>query len=101
MRQCVVADLTGYLIILGDNGKILILDQEGEFVSTLKKDMQYFTTVMTTHDKLLLGTERGTICVYHLASLSFISEVPYQLGVLQNFQLNQSALVDKSKAKLR
>lgn len=47
--------------------------------------MSFFTTMSTAHDKLLLGTDRGTICVYHLASLQFINEVPYQLGVIQNF----------------
>ncbi|CDW81046.1 UNKNOWN [Stylonychia lemnae] len=95
MRQCLVAELTGYLLILGDNGKILILDQEGEFISTIKRDLTFFTTINTAHDKLLLGTDRGTICVYHLASLQFISEIPYQLGVLSNFQLNSSPYIDK------
>lgn len=82
MKQCIVAELTGYLLILGDNGRILILDQEGEFVSTIKKDLAFFTNICTAHDKLLLGTERGTICVYHMASLQFISEIPYQLSIL-------------------
>jgi hypothetical protein len=40
------------------------------------------------HDKLLLGTERGTVCVYHMASLQFINEIPYQLSMLNNFNLN-------------
>lgn len=26
IKQCIVAELTGYLLILGDNGKVLILD---------------------------------------------------------------------------
>lgn len=26
ITQCVVSDLTGYLLILGENGKVLILD---------------------------------------------------------------------------
>jgi hypothetical protein len=35
--QIVVAELTGFLLILGDNGKVLILDQAGEFVSCIYK----------------------------------------------------------------
>jgi hypothetical protein len=69
MKQCLIADLTGFYLILGDNGRVLILDQEGEFVSTIARDMSFFTVIGTAHDKLLLGTERGTICVYHMASL--------------------------------
>jgi len=77
MKQLVVADLTGFLLILGENGRILILDQEGEFVSSIARDLQVFSVIGTAHDKLLLGTERGTVCVYHLASLQFINEIPY------------------------
>lgn len=78
-----MADLTGFLLILGDNGKLLILDQEGTFVSTIPpKTGSHFTVIGTAHDKLLLGTDRGTVCVYHMASLAFVSEVPYQLSVL-------------------
>jgi hypothetical protein len=61
--------LTGYLVILGDNGRVLILDQEGEFVSAIKKEFTFFTVIGTAHDKLLIGTEKGTVCVYHMASL--------------------------------
>jgi hypothetical protein len=74
--------LTGFLLILGDNGKVLILDQQGEFVSTVFKQGVFFTTVGVANDKLLLGTERGLIHVYHLASLSFVSEIPYQFSLL-------------------
>lgn len=56
---------------------MLILDSQGEFVSTLTKDGVVFTRIGTAHDKLLLGTNRGTVHVYHMASLQFISEIPY------------------------
>ena len=65
------------MLILGENGKVLILDQAGEFVSTVSKQNVFFTTIGIANDKLLLGTDRGTIAVYHLASLSFVSEIPY------------------------
>ena len=64
-------------MILSENGKVLILDQVGEFVSTVFKEGTFFTTIGIANDKLLLGTERGQIHVYHLASLSFVSEIPY------------------------
>lgn len=57
-------------------------------MSTIQRDLTYFTVIGTAHDKILLGTEKGTLCVYHMASLQFINEVPYQLSLVQNFQLN-------------
>jgi len=46
-------------------------------VSTVQKEGVFFTKIGTAHDKLLLGTNNGTVNVYHLASLQFISEIPY------------------------
>ena len=56
-------------MILGLNGKVLILDSQGEFVSTISREGVFFSDIATANDKLLLGTERGMIHVYHLASL--------------------------------
>jgi hypothetical protein len=83
-----ISELTGFYLILGESGKVLILDENGEFVSTVAKQGIFFTRVGTAHDKLLLGTNRGTIHVYHMASLQFISEIPYQLSFLEKFSLN-------------
>ena len=69
--------MTEFMLILGDNGKVLILDSQGEFVSTVAKQGVHFTTIGVASDKLLLGTDRGSVQVYHLASLQFISEIPY------------------------
>jgi hypothetical protein len=93
MKQLLVSDMTGFLFILGDNGKVLILDQDGEFVSTINKESQFYSTMGITQDKLLLGTERGTVSVYHLASLQFINDIPYQLAILSNFNLNNPKLI--------
>ena len=75
-------------MILGLNGKVLILDSQGEFVSTISREGVFFSDIATANDKLLLGTERGTIHVYHLASLQFVSEIPYQMTLLQDTCLN-------------
>lgn len=83
-----IAELTNFFLILGESGKLLILDQQGEFVSTVAKDGVVFTRIATAHDKLLLGTNRGTVHVYHMASLQFISEIPYQLSFFEKFSLN-------------
>lgn len=88
MQSCVISELSGFLVILGKNGKVLILDQEGEFISTVSNLTVVYTTICAAHDKLLLGTDRGTVHAYHMASLEFIVEVPYQLGHLSNFSLN-------------
>ena len=57
-------------------------------MSTVSKDGVFFTKIGTAHDKLMLGTNKGTVHVYHLASLQFISEIPFQLSFLQKFSLN-------------
>jgi hypothetical protein len=88
ISQLLVAELTGFLLILGDNGKVLILDQVGEFVSTVYKPGVVFTSLGIANDKLLLGTDKGLIHVYHLASLSFVSEIPYQFTLLPSHIMN-------------
>ena len=60
-------------------------------MSTISKEGTVFTRIGTAHDKLLLGTNRGTLHVYHMASLQFISEVPYQLSFLEKFSLNSTS----------
>ena len=57
------------MLILGMNGKVLILDAKGEFVSTVSKQGTIFTEISTCDDRLLLGTEKGTVHAYHIASL--------------------------------
>lgn len=64
-----VSELTNFFLILSESGRVLILDQQGEFVSTLSRDGVFFTRLGAAHDKLLLGTNRGTVHVYHMASL--------------------------------
>lgn len=59
-------------------------------MSTVSKEGILFTNIGVAHDKLLLGTNRGTVHVYHMASLQFISEIPFQLSFLDRFSLNSS-----------
>jgi hypothetical protein len=47
-------------------------------VSTIYKDHAEFSVIgSASNDKILLGTDRGTVCVYNMASLTFINEIPY------------------------
>ena len=80
------------MLILGANGKVLILDSNGEFVSTVSKQGAFFTHIGTCDDRLLLGTERGTVHAYHIASLQFINEIPYQMALLPSNCLNEDPL---------
>ncbi len=80
------------MLILGMNGKVLILDSKGEFVSTVSRQGAFFTNIGTCDDRLLLGTEKGTVHAYHIASLQFISEIPYQLALLPNTCINEDPL---------
>lgn len=74
------------------NGKVLILDSKGEFVSTVSRQGVFFTCIGTCDDRLLLGTEKGTVHAYHIASLQFINEIPYQIGLLPNMCINDDLL---------
>jgi hypothetical protein len=102
VKQMQIAELVNFFLILGENGKVLILDHQGEFVSTVAKEGTTFTKIGTAHDKLMLGTNRGTVNVYHLASLQFISEIPFQLSFLQKFSLNNisKGTVDQEQLSL-
>ena len=64
-----MAELTGFLLVLGENGKLLVLDGNGEFVTTVSKQGVFFTEIGQSGDKLLLGTEKGAIQAFHMASL--------------------------------
>jgi hypothetical protein len=77
IAKCIVAELTGFLLVLGENGKLLVLDGKGEFVSTISKAGIFFTDLGQCGDKLLLGTDKGTIQAFHMASLQYAGEVPY------------------------
>ena len=92
ITQCIVADLTGFLLVLGQNGKVLVLDGAGEFVSTVSKQGVFFTKMSQCGDKLLLGTDRGTIQAFHMASLQFAGEVPYQMALLEDGCLNSKTV---------
>lgn len=100
IKSCVIAQLTGFFLILGDNGKLLILDQKGEFVSTVSKEGVIFTVIGTASDKLLLGTDKGSIHVYHMASLKFVAEIPYQMALLANGCLNLAQTMNDLRAGL-
>jgi hypothetical protein len=95
--QCLVAELTGFLLVLGDNGKVLVLDASGEFVSTISKNGVFFTHLGQCGDKLLLGTDKGTVQAYHLASLQFVGEIPYQMALLENNCLNAKSVTENLK----
>lgn len=57
-------------------------------MSTVSKEGIFITNVAAAYDKMMLGTNRGTVLVYHMASLQFISEIPFQLSFLEKFSLN-------------
>jgi hypothetical protein len=57
VKQVVVSEMTGFVLILGESGKVLILDQEGQFVSTFNQPGVVFTCIAVANDKLLLGTD--------------------------------------------
>ena len=69
ITQAKVSELSKFIIILGKNGRVLILDYEGEFVTCISMPGVFFSTIGTTNDKILLGTDRGIIHAYSLSTL--------------------------------
>lgn len=53
--------ITGYLFILSDNGKVLILNSDGEYVNSLDKLEHQFTSISCANECLYLGTHIGNI----------------------------------------
>jgi hypothetical protein len=57
----------GYLFVLGENGKILVLEAEnGDYIHTIADSVLKFTCMTISNDKILLGTNAGAIHVYSI-----------------------------------
>jgi len=83
------SELNKFIIILGKNGKVLILDFEGEFVSCISVTGVFFSTIGITNDKILLGTDRGLIYAYSLSTLQLLNQIPYQMALIPSGMLNK------------
>jgi len=75
--DAVSSEIIGFLIVLGRNGSVLILNANGQFVSTIERPEIEFTSLSCSKENLYLGTFRGTIFNYHLSSLSLIKELSH------------------------
>lgn len=64
----------------------------------MSKEGVIFTVIGTASDKLLLGTDKGSIHVYHMASLKFVAEIPYQMVLLANGCLNRAQTMNDLRA---
>jgi len=75
--DAVSSDIIGFLIILGWNGSVLILNSSGQYVSTIERPEIEFTSVSCSRENLYLGTFTGSVYNYHLSSLQLIKELSH------------------------
>lgn len=64
--KCALEDVTtsemkGFIFILSSNGKVLILDAEGEYVTSLQRPDVEFSSLSSSYENLYLGTTNGTV----------------------------------------
>ena len=57
--DAVSSDMIGFIIVLGRNGAVLILNSEGKYVSTIERADVQFTSVAVSNENLFLGTFSG------------------------------------------
>ena len=57
--SAVSSDMIGFLIVLGRNGSVLILNSEGSYVSTIERPEMEFTAIACSNENLYLGTFTG------------------------------------------
>lgn len=56
LLDAVSQDIIGFLIILGWNGSVLILNSNGSYVSTIERPEIEFTSLACSGENLYLGT---------------------------------------------
>ena len=67
--DAVSSEIIGFLVILSANGKVLILDSEGEYVSSIERSDLEFSSIACSQENLYLGTMNGTVHSYSVSSL--------------------------------
>lgn len=67
--DAVSQEMIGFLIILGRNGSVLILNSSGSYVSTIERPEIEFTSLSCSGENLYLGTFNGSVLNYHISSL--------------------------------
>jgi len=69
LLDAVSSEIIGFLIVLGRNGSVLILNSSGSYVSTIERPEIEFTSISCSWENLYLGTFTGSVMNYHLSSL--------------------------------
>jgi hypothetical protein len=65
----VSSESLGFLFVLSKNGKILALDSQGEYVSSINRPGVDFTSISCSYENLFVGTASGTLHNYKISSL--------------------------------
>ena len=63
------SEMKGFIFVLSSNGKVLILDSEGEYVTSLQRSDIEFSSISWSYENLYLGTTNGTVHWYNVMTL--------------------------------
>jgi len=89
--DAVTSDIIGFIVVLSANGKVLILDSEGEYVSSIERTDLEFSSISCSMENLYLGTMNGTVHSYSVSSLigSSNKQISYA-DLLRPFEMKNS-----------
>ena len=69
LENVTTSEMKGFIFILSSNGKVLILDSEGEYVTSLQRADVEFSSISSSYENLYLGTTNGTVHWYNVMTL--------------------------------
>lgn len=86
------SETLGFLFVLGQNGKVLVLDTNGEYVSSISRSGALISSISTTYEDLYLGTNTGSIYSCKVSSLIAAAETDIEWNEIHAFSDSRSPL---------
>lgn len=87
--QSCLNQFTNFLFFLSSHNKLCVINQDGEFVSSVQNDQNNdaFTAVTCNQEYLFLGTSKGSVKMYDTTSLQFVKDIPYPRRIKDSISL--------------
>ena len=85
---CEVASSVGWVLGVVSDGSVHIASDAGERLRTVRRDSAVFTSsCMDGSDCLLVGTARGTVLWYNVASMDVWRRIPYDIELRDSMRV--------------
>jgi len=88
-----ICSLSGVFAILTCAGSVILLSNEGKYISSLSAKSLKYTSLEMSRDTLYCGTENGNIELYNVGSLVYLGNIPYSTHI------RESSIVQISKSQ--